>query len=293
MKPLRLPLPLALAFASLALDAPTLATRLNAESSKPATEWFCADLLRAPPGTTPEKPLHGALGSTLEWLVLFNLTERDASAEITFYFEDGSPTRYTLTLPAGANKVIGSNVNEPAVEMPMGRLYGARVRSSVPLVVQTTRAEREEGVKLPNMPGHSFLSRLGYPGPLGQRETAWAYADSHIARTNPRHKELEWITVLNPNAGRDARVKVTFHYGATKTTHAFTVGAERVRSVALEDIDIVRDGGHCGVLVQSDVPIVVEQVRRFMYRQHPAPAGTWIVTGYPIGDLHLGSGAGR
>ncbi len=279
--------PIALAFASVALVAITLAARLNAQPAKPTTEWFCADLLRAPSGTTPEKPVHGALGSTLEWLVLFNFADRDASAEITFYFEDKSPAHYALTLPAGANKVIGSNVNEPAVEVPMGRLHGARVVSSEPLVVQTTRAEREEGVKPPIMPGHSFLSRLGYPGPLSQRETAWAYADSHIARTHPRHKELEWITVLNPNAGRDARVKVTFHYSASKTTHEFTVGAERVRSLALEDLEAVRDGDHCGVVVQSDVPVVVEQVRRFMYCQHPAPAGTWIVTGYPIGDLMM------
>jgi len=227
-------------------------------------------------------------------LLFFNPGDRDADAEVTFYFEDQPSTKFSLVVPARANELIGSNVVKPGVDLPMGRLHGVRVRSAASMVVQTTRAEREEGVKPPAMPSHSFLSRMGHRGPLGRRETAWAFADSHVARANPRHQELEWLTVLNPNPDREARVKVTFSYGREQTTHEFTVAAERVRSVPLADLPAVRDNGHCGVLVQSDVPIVAEQqVRRFIYRFHPAPAGTWIVTGHPVGDLSLPATSSR
>lgn len=256
-----------------------------AEPPRPLTEWFCADLVRAPEETTPEHPVHGALGPTLEWLVLFNATARVAPADVTFYYEDQPPTHLTLTVPAHGNLACGSGDRRPAGEIPMGRLHAARVTSATPLIVQTTRGEREHGGKNLHVQGHSFLSRLGYPGPLGRRETAWAYADSYVTRTNPKHVELEWLTVLNPNPGREAKIEVAFQYGDAVTHHAFTVGAERVRSVALGDLPFVREDGHCGVLVRSDVPVVVEQVRRFMFREHPAPAGTWIVTACPVGDL--------
>ncbi len=58
-------------------------------------------------------------------------------------------------------------------------------------------------------------------------------------------------------------------------------------SVPLEKLPQVPEHRLAGVIVRSDVPVVVDQVRRYWFREHVAPAGTWIVTGYPVGDLDL------
>lgn len=246
-------------------------------------------MLRTPEGTTPKTAVLDTLGPTLEWIVIYNASNTDTVAEITNYYENKAPTRFNFPVPARSMRSWGGHrTGVPDEHMPMGKLYGVRVRSPEPIIVQATRAEQEHGVRPPAaMPGRSFLSRLGHPGPLGKPETAWAYADCVIQRTNPLAMEIEWLTVLNPNPGKDAHIKVTFNYGPKPVTHEFTVGAERVVSVPLEKLEQVPEHRGAGVIVRSDVPVVVDQVRRYWYREHVAPAGTWIVTGYPVGDLDL------
>lgn len=270
------------------LAALLLAGSLVAADSKPLNEWYVADALRLPEDMKPDREVHGAVGHALEWLIIFNLSDQDAKVSVTHYYEDKAPATFEVPVKARGSTQTGGHKQESEPEVPMGRLYGIRVQSPVPIVIQATRAEEEHGVAPPaGMPGRSFLSRLGYPGPLGQRETAWVYADSCVQRDNPRAKEFEWLTVLNPTSGREAHIKVTFNNGSKQTSHTFTVGAERVRSVDLQEVEAHPNHDITGVLVESDVPVVVDQIRRYVFRAHPAPAGTWIVTGYPVGDRNL------
>jgi hypothetical protein len=278
----------ALAAGATAAAGPLLAASpAPASEKRPMTEWYIADALRLPTTTKPDQEVHGAVGHALEWLIIFNLSDQDTQVTITHYYEDKAPATFTVPTKARSSTQTGGHRNASEAEMPMGKLYGLRVQSPVPIVIQATRAEEEYGIVPPaGMPGRSFLSRLGYPGPLGQRETAWVYADSCVQRANPRAKEFEWLTVLNPTPGRDAHVKVTFN-GNRQTVHSFTVGAERVRTIDMQQVEAHPDHAIVGVLVQGDVPVVVEQIRRYVFRAHPAPAGTWIVTGYPVGDSNL------
>lgn len=273
---------------AVAAAAPLLvASPVPAPGSRAMTEWYIADALRLPTGTRPDQGVHGAVGHALEWLIIFNLSDEDAQVSITHYYEDKAPATFTLPIKARRSTQTGGHRDASEPQIPMGKLYGIRVQSPVPIVIQATRAEEEYGIVPPaGMPGRSFLSRLGYPGPLGQRETAWVYADSCVQRDNPRAKEYEWLTVLNPTPDRDAHVKVTFN-GNTQTVYSFTVGAERVRTIDMQQVEAHPDHAIIGVLVESDVPVIAEQIRRYVFRAHPAPAGTWIVTGFPVGDRNL------
>jgi hypothetical protein len=268
----------------------TLAPGLRAsDTPRPLNEWYFADMLRTPDDTTPAKAIHGTQGPTLEWIIVFNPTAKDATVAITHYYENKEPNTFEIAVPAGAKRAWGGHShNVPDAQMPMGKLYGVRVRSVQKIIVQVTRAEQEHGVKASEtMPGRSFLSRLAYPGPLSKRETAWAYADCIIQRTNPLALELEWLTILNPNPGREAKIKVVFSGGKERIEHDLTLAAERVTTISLEQLTKLPEHQGFGVIVRSDVPVIAEQVRRYWYRKHPAPAGTWIVTGYPVGDQDL------
>lgn len=258
-----------------------------AHAAPALTEWYYADALAIPPGTKLEAPINGAHGISLEWMVIFNLGANEAEATVTHYFENKPPVQKTVKLPAHASVSINGHGELPEELQPKLKLYAVRVQSAAPIIVQATRAEQEIGVKKPTMPGRSFLSRLGYAGPLGQRETAWAYADSYIQRNNPNAVETEWVTLFNPGQ-KDAKIKITFNYAKDPpTSHLHVVPAERVHTLALADLAEARDDQLAGVLVESDVPVVVEQVRRYWYKWHPAPAGTWISTAQPIGGLGL------
>jgi hypothetical protein len=254
-------------------------------------EWYYAASLIADKDTTPANPVHGVTSANTEHLCLANLSDQDGTAEITYYFEDDEPLKRTRAVPARGTTIY-RHYNFKGENFPKRKLFGAKVTIDRPTVVQVTRGG-SEAVQAPALASNFESSVICHPGPLGKRETKWTYADGHpITTTKPRQwSDWEYITVLNPNADKPANVRITFHFVkglSDPKVHALTVPAERVRNVALHELkDLPALNGNQGFypVVESDVPVVVEQTRRPVVNENPSPRGGWHLIALPIGDI--------
>lgn len=268
------------AFAAFAAASFFWPGQANAQA-RPATEWFYADGIIQPDGIDPNKTMKGVWSPTREWIVLFNLSSKDTTVTANFYFEDIPPRPTTKTVRARSS-VNFAVQNIPNV-VPPNKLYGARFQSPEPFLVQPTRGEYEPY----NPVTHAMASFVAYPGPLGQKETKWAYADGLVISSDRVLEEWEWITVLNPAADRDAHVKITFNWPGEQKVHTFTVPAERVKTVDLFNLPIIPKNKIFGPIIESDVPVIVQQVRRCYARGIPVITSMWACLAYPIGDLKI------
>jgi hypothetical protein len=252
------------------LAAHGLPSRPAVSDGRPMTEWYYADGI-----VTGDQ----SGGSTVqrEWIVLLNLTSKRAKATATFYFENHPPQQVNRTLPPLSSSYIVSH--ELGDRLPRGQAYGVRVESTEPVVVQPTRGEYhgEDPVT------QAMASFVAYPGPLGARETGWAYADGMVLSSDSPLEEREWISILNPQAGRDANVRVRFLLDGAHGERRILVPAERVRSLDLAQWSGFPKNRLSGVVVESDVPVVVEQIRRAYRRGNPAVVSMWACLAQPIG----------
>jgi hypothetical protein len=228
-----------------------------------------------------------------EHLCLANLSSQDATAQITYYFEEDAPIHRTRAIPAHGTTIYRhSNFKEE--NFPLRKLFGARITTDQPTVVQITRGGTEV-VQAPALASNFESSVLCYPGPLGKKETKWTYADGHpIVTTKPRQwSDWEYITILNPSPDKAATVTITFHFTTAISeakVHTVTVPPERLRNVALHELPMIPAlNGNQGFfpIITSDIPVIVEQTRRPVVNENPSPRGGWHLMAMPIGDVAL------
>jgi hypothetical protein len=256
-------------------------------------EWYYAGSLIADKETTPANPVQGVTSSMTEHLCLANLSSKDATAEITYYFEDDAPLHRTRKVPAHGTTLY-RHYNFKEENFPLRKLFGAKITTDQPTVIQITRGGTE-AVQAPAHPSNFESSVICYQGPLGKKETKWTYADGHpIVTTKPRQwSDWEYITILNPNPGKPANVRITFNFVdgvSEQKVHTLTVPAERIRNVALHELPMLPAlNGNQGFfpIVESDVPVIVEQTRRPVVNENPSPRGGWHLMALPIGDADL------
>ena len=248
-------------------------------------EWYYPDGIIMPNGTTPNDEVHGSTSRVEEFLVISNLTEKDTTAKLTYYFEEDPPREVERKVPARGSTVYnrGKFTSE---NFPYRKLYGVKIVSPDPIMVQPTRAGSEE-VPAGQLGGFHEFSAIAYPGPLGKRETKWMYADGHMSRKTDTAPGIsrEWITILNTNRGQDAHIRITFNYVKEQKLMTLVVPAERVRTIALHDLPLLTSNDAFYPVIESDVPIVVEQVRRPHNNLSRAPRSGWTLMAYPVGDV--------
>lgn len=247
--------------------------------SGPLTDWYYADGVINPETRPFDRRKPGIWSTSREWLVLLNLGRKPVAATATFYFENQDPRSVTRSLPPMASSYIVLHDLPSAV--PAGELYGVRVRAAGPIVVQPTRGEYETNNPVTKAMG-SFVA---YPGPLGMRETKWAYADSLVLSSESPLEEREWITILNPDERRGTRVNLRFLVNGKEYAHLLTVPAQRVRSVDLYELKAVPRNSLAGSVVESESPVIVEQVRRAYTKGIPITASMWACLAHPIGGM--------
>jgi len=242
-----------------------------------ATEWYYAGGLVRAEGAPPRPDRPGIASAAREWIVLLNLSRFPTLATATFYFEDSPPRTSTVVVPGHGRRNI--KPHELTDLLPAQASYGVRVTSAAPIIVQPTRGEY-----LPGDPVTAAMSSLvAYPGPLGPRETRWAYADGLVLSSADPLEEREWITILNPDPDRDAAIAIDFLFNDGRQTHALTVPAARVRSVDLFTLPVIPKNVPFGVVVASDVPVIVEEIRRVYRKGDPLTVSMFACLAHPIG----------
>lgn len=251
------------------------------EQRRALTQWFYADGRILPDDGAPRSPDGARRSPAREWLVVANLSRRTVRFTATFYFEDMGPRSFTRIVAARRSQSFALH-EMPDVVLP-GKLYGARVKSDGPILVQPTRGEYEPS----NPVTEAMSSFLAYPGPLGARETKWAYADGLILDDGSPLQEREWVSILNPNSEGDARVRIRLMRSGRESEYWLTVAAERVRTVELHQLKAFQHNALTGVIVESDRPVVVEQIRRAFAKGAPVTASLWATLAHPIGDQEI------
>lgn len=224
----------------------------------PYTEWYYADGMMI--DNLNGKKWDGHWGSG-DWICMVNPGAKDASITITVFYEDLPPRDHHITLAARRARNLGLHGVPGLLEL--NKLYGVRVRSDVPILVQNTRGEYEPEDPVTNAMGSTILT----PGPLTEKDKELWYADG-IILTGGILEESEWLSVLNPN-DEEAEITLTIYYGNKEPgTYTYSVPAERVRTVKMDDLEIVPKNELFSVRIQSSVPVAAEEVRRVYERGH-------------------------
>ena len=241
-------------------------------------DWYCPEGIIRPEGGAG---IPGIASPAHDWIVLLNLSRLPALVTATFYFEELAPRSTTLLVPGHGRRRLMPDALPDLV--PRDTRYGLRVTSTAPIIVQPTRGEYTPGDPVTE----AMASFVAYPGPLGTRETRWAYADGIVLASDEPLEEREWITILNPDPARAASLTLVFLLNDGRRTMPLAVPAARLRSVDLFDLPLVPKNIGFGVVVESDVPVVVEQVRRAYRKGNPTTVSLFACLAQPIGGAAL------
>lgn len=209
------------------------------------------------------------------YLVVFNPGPRRVPLDVTIFFEDREPERFTLEARPGATLAL--EIGEWPV-VPQGR-FALAIDSAEPVIAQATLAWSNTGGDL----------RLGAATRAGQaREAAtsymaiprladrWYLADG-VVLDDPRGmwaRESEWTLVLNPGDEPAAVTLATFYRWFTRHA-AVEVPARRVRAVKMDDL--VVPNRHYGLRVTSDRPVAVQSRRVVYWNDSPDVMTLWSV----------------
>jgi len=216
-----------------------------------------------------------------DYLTMLNPTKAKAKITITFFWEDEEPTEFKTEIPAQSHQTLPLHTLKEKI-VTRNKVYGTRISSNVPIVVQPTRGEFEPGNPVTN----AMASVVAHPGPLSSKETEWYYADGIvIAREDHPLVESEWISILNPNEDKEAHIVITFFLTTRKSSkYECTVQSNRVRTIKIDDLKFIPKNEFYGVRVTSDMPVVVQETRRAYQKGNPVPRSMFSVLARP---LHL------
>jgi hypothetical protein len=186
------------------------------------------------------------------WVCLFNPSSRAAEYRFTFYYERSEPTTLSLTVAAktGINRHLVS-----CPEVHQNERFGAKVEASEPGVVQITTGYYGLEDK------HDWYTRAMHSVICGTRLSKKNYYADALVIDNPgkRLKEPEWAFILNPNLTPANVVLHAFYASGKKINYPFTVGAERVLPIFMDELVIKNT--IFGAYYTSDVPVAVQQTR--------------------------------
>ncbi len=243
-----------------------------------STEWFYAkgriiDETGSPLVFPDAHPDSG------DYILFMNPSQSTAEIELTFYFEDRPPVVDHTCL--GAERVAQHPLHVKSKDvLPWNTNYGVRVRSSIPIICQRTH-----GQWLPGDPvTENMASFILYPGPLGDKEKNWCYADGiRCWREDHLLEESEWVSILNPNPDPAELVITAYHAGDREPTRwKETVPGERIKVIKLDDQEWVIPYELYGIMVDSSLPVVVEELRHAYERgKYQCPRSIFSIIAYP------------
>jgi len=249
-------------------------------------EWYLPNGISTYRNTTPETRVYDVTGFAQEWIHVLNVSEKDATVRLTFYTESLPPSDTVFIVPAGKHTPLYLSEDNLFGLVDINTLYALKATSDENIIIQVTRHESETNTR-DNPPSNQLQSNIGYPGPLGDRERRWIYIDCWSLTSDPVWIEKEWLNILNP--GKESAVaKITFINRATgeKTWMTRTIEPERIATINFVSLppDIYKEKVGYSVLVETSVPVVTMQIRRFFHFGNQSPRGMIGIMAFPVGD---------
>lgn len=214
-----------------------------------------------------------------EYILFMNPTQCDAEIKITFYFEDRDPVFDFTSLKAERVAQHPLHVKSKKV-LPWNVRYGCKVESSQPIICQWTHGQWKPNDDVTE----AMASTMMYPGPLGEKETRWAYADGiRCYREDHLLEESEWVCILNPGDS-PAHITLKAFHSVDKEPSKWeeVVDAQRIKWIKLEDQPWVVPYELYGLMLDSDQPIIVEELRHAYERgSYITPRSMFDTIAYP------------
>jgi hypothetical protein len=230
------------------------------------TEWYYPGGYVQDVGNLPrEDP------DELGWDLFFSFnprSDRPAHLTATFFYESAAPRDLSWTLAPLRRQLDW--LHHPRYREYTGGVnnpYGVRLVSDLPVFPHWTRGEYESWDE------HCPTGMFGVPfyeGPLSD-ETDWYLAEGFVQDlvTQPT-VATEWLSILNPHPA-DTDLTLTFYLPDGARQHQLAAKAERVLTVRVEELPFIPKSAEYAVRVQSRLPVVVQQTRRY-FEQRGVPS---------------------
>jgi hypothetical protein len=241
------------------------------------TEWYYPGGYVQDVGNLPrEDP------NQLGWDLFFTWNpsaDQTAHLTATFFYEAAAPRDLAYTLDPLRRQLFW--LHHPRYREYTGGVnnpYGVRLVSDIPVFPHWTRGEYESWDE------HCPTAMFGVPfyeGPLFD-ETDLFLAEGFVQQiiTHPIIA-TEWLSILNPHPA-ETSLTLTFSLPEGARRHEITVAGERVATVRVEELPFIPRSAEYAVRVQSHLPVVVQQTRRyFEQRGVPSTRSTCATLAFP------------
>lgn len=236
-------------------------------------------------GVVEAAPAPRLTGGEPEWFALFLASQdpEDRSADVHVFTQREPPRQFQVTL-TGRRLTAVDLLRRP--EVPRGETFWIGVAADRPVFAQMVhgRPAGRDGVP------ETLEAVVAVPGPLTDRHRTWIYPDGFQGGTAD-WQERETLTVLNPGSRAGmARLSFRFRDGRPPLGTRVALPAGRVAAVRLwtlfggqQQQDPPLRGDYA-TLIEADVPVVSQQVRRVTRRGQTEMLGSRPATPVPIAD---------
>ena len=249
------------------------------------TEWFYPGGYVQDVGNYPKDDVN-QLGWDLYFL--FNPSaDKVAHVDTTFYYESAEPKHLEFTVEPLRHSLLWLHHEQYREYTGRNQPYGVRISSDIPVFPHWTRGEYESwGEHCPT----AMFGVVPYKGPLTD-ETEWYYADGFVQDSESHPLiQTEWMSILNPNREK-ADITVTVYTPSPTEVgppsgpveYRTEIGAQSVKLIKMEELEIVPRSQRYGVGVKSTLPIVVQQTRRSLVKGGtPSSKSTFATMAVPL-----------
>ncbi len=265
------------------------ALSLTAQKKSACKEWYVPFCMVASKRLPKGESIHSVNFKRNEWPCLFNVTGREGTAVLTFYYEDGTTKTKEVALSAASVTVPAFHSPENMELLNEHVAFGVKIESDVEILPQFSASE--DGEKFGDGLFRSVgMVRMAYPGPLSKKETRWILPDGHLSILKGKGEDRDWFTFLNPG-NEKADLTLRMVYKDKTIVKKLVVEPHSIRVFEPgSDPDVLQEFKNSttyGLIVDSSKPIVMEAIRRYWNMAEQTPVNSWDCIPFAIGDLKI------
>ncbi len=264
---------------------PSSAQKIQKQSD--TYEWYVPFCMVASSSLPKGTSAHSVNFKRNEWPCLFNLSDKEGTARLTFYYEDGTTRVREVSLPAGKVMVSAFHSQEYLSFLGEHTAFGIKIETDVPIIPQFSATEDGEKIREGLFRSVGF-ARMAHPGPLSVKETKWVLPDGHISIQKGKGEDRDWFVFLNPGE-KSAELELTMVYQEKTVQKSLSVAPHSIKVYEPgsdpEFLQSFINSKTYGLVVKSSEPIVMEAMRRYWNREEQTPLNSWQLIPFAVGDI--------